>query len=497
MDKIRREKDIISRTVDKYIQTTTKDYAKYFEGSSPTYVIYYQLDTLATKQDSSLENVHSLTGPNSPNKYKKIEDVVVYGVDPMDITNEINEKGLQSIINGEFLILPDTLKPYPGDFFVFDYEGLRDHLFRIDNVQFDKASPRKYFRISYAIYPDNTELIFDNIEDTYVLNYENIGGEEAAVIKKADAIDAEKAKTIVDGLITKFSDLFYDEDMDSFVFNTTNYETSNVLNIWSPALQKFLHNNKVLTSYSKELLTEFYINDILEADNTFFSEAAYRKSIFRKVETQDKRLTLDNSFMSVVLNPIPEYDLKSTRNLQFFHSVIDYKMADVFNTNAFYFDAFHILEQNYDQTISRHPSSLIFTNSADIGDAVLNTGDIVYLIPEPLVPVPTDVFKVLTEAVISIGFNFLIKTDAELMTFFTSQGYTEEDAADTLEIVNKYIEDHLLFSIIKSYLLDELTLDTDLLLALNNYYYDNSFQTYILLPIVIYILKKKITETGI
>ena len=141
-DKLTRAKDMLKGKLTDYLESTTKgSYLQFFEGS-PTYLIYYQLNSAATHQDGSLETVHSLVGCNTPNKYNRIYDLPVYGVDALDIQNELNERGLQAIVNGEILILPDSIRPYPGDFFVFAYEGMESHLFRINDVQYDKLSPR-------------------------------------------------------------------------------------------------------------------------------------------------------------------------------------------------------------------------------------------------------------------------------------------------------------------------------------------------------------------
>jgi hypothetical protein len=363
-EKLRRQKDLIRRKTSEYIEATTKDYAKYLEGS-PTYITYYRLDDIATKQDSSLENVHSLTGPNTPNKYQKITDVVIYGVDAMDIQNEINEKGLESLVNGEFIILPDTIKPYPGDFFTFDYEGISDHLFRINDVQFDRASVRKFYRVGYGLYPNNAEDIFDNISGDYVLNYDAIGGDTVTVIQKASQETAERAKDLVDTMIQKYTELFYNEDLDNFIFETANFssETEGAkLNIWSPYLQKFIHNNKVLQHYNREILQEFYIVDINERSNPdFFKDKAYRESLFRKVETQNSALTFEDSLMGVIMN----YEIDKIRNLPFFHSGEDYRVGRVFDGNEFYFEAFHILNQNYYDSLDKLDDMYKVTSDED------------------------------------------------------------------------------------------------------------------------------------
>lgn len=484
-DKVRREKDLIRRTVDRYLETTSQDYIRYFEGS-PAYITYYRLDDIATKQDSSLENVHSLIGKNTPNEYQKISDVVVYGVDTLDITNEINEKGLESLINGEFVLLPDSVKPYPGDFFVFDDPNLEDHLFRVDNVQFDRASPKKFYRVSYAIYPDNPDLIFDNVSTEHVLMYDNMGGKEIAILNKADVEVAERAKGLIDGLIDKFTLLFYDEDMDMFVYRTNHHiKPGEDLGVWSPYLQKFIHNNKLVEKYANEILIEFYTNDMNQSNNPeFFSNFGYRNSIFRKLETQDKNLTFANSFMSVI-----EAGLQETRNLPFFESAVDFQMANIHSTNAFYKEAFYFLTQDFTEIFDTWPAYKKFKGFDDLEDNTesLSVGDIVYQLSEtsnlqePITQTPIQISQILSKdggiSLIDLGFNELMNDDS-----------TE---------VHQFIEDNLpLFNIIKKYLLGTLHLNDDLIKQMNDYQFEIEFKSYIMMPIIVFILKDLINSAS-
>jgi len=501
MDKVRRQKDLISRRTESYVQATTEAYVKYFEGS-PTYITYYRLDDIATKQDTSLENVHSLLGKNSPNKYQKIEDVVAYGVDVLDIMNEINEKGLQSIITGELVLLPDTLQPFPGDFFVFEIEGMSEHLFRVDSVQFDRATPKKFYRIAFAIYPDNSDIIFAkddsgeylHISSNFVMNYDNIGMVGGtAVIKKTVAVNADSAKKLVDGLIDKFANLFYDDEMDTFTFKTINVSSGEDLSIWSPYLQQFIYNNKVLQKFSREIMTEFYINNISQRTNPeFFSDLAYRNSLFRKVEIQDPNLTFQNSLMGVVL----EYNLKNTRNLPFFHNSADYRFVDVHKNNSFFESSFHILENEYWQTFKNTPTTHKFIGNDELVDneSSINNGDILYQISPESNLIPIDIYKAFDEYILSISFSFLSKSTEDLSSFFLANGYTSQEVPNILQVIDTYLGEQELFNIIRKYLKGTFSITKENLTALNNYFYDISFKTYILLPIIIYILKQKISE---
>ena len=472
-DKIRREKTILKKSVDRYVKAVVKDYSKYFEGS-PTYITYYQLNDMATLQDVTLETVNSLVGSSTPNKYKKIDDVVVYSVDALDLSTQIGERGLSTEINGEFVLLPDSIKPKVNDFFVFDYEGLRDHLFRINDVQFDRAAPNKYYRVSYNLYPNNADEILNNVEDEYELEYNNIGGEETTIIKKSDARLIEGAKKLIDGIIERYIKMFYDDDIDAFMYNDGNFR------YWSTYLQHFMHQHGIIKKYKNDILTEIYIQDIDEFSNpAIFKEKTYINSIFRKIELQDPKLTYNNSFMDVL-----GYNLKSTKNLPFFNSRYDYKLIsplESVGSLTLYDTAKSILFPDIDFNkldCFHRVTKLDAEHISVIGDK-LNLGDIV--------------------AEYGNGNDVEITRLGMVLERVSHCNHIEKYIADiTMDNMmsdDENIPGQELFGIIKQYLNGVLFLDDNLLKTLNYYYYENSIRSYILMPIIIYIIKDIIKET--
>ena len=470
-DKIRREKTILKKSVNRYVNTVAKDYSKYFEGS-PTYITYFQLDDMSSAQDSGLETVNTLVGSATPNKYKKIDDVVVYGVDALDLSTQIGERGLSTEINGEFVILPDSIKPYANDFFLFDYDGLRDHLFKITDIQYDKASANKFYRVSYTLYPNNAEDILNNVEDEYELVYNNIGTEERTVVKKSVAVLADGTRELIDGIIDRYIKMFYDDEIDAFMYNDGEYY------YWSTYLQHFMHQHSIIKKYKQEILTEIYIQDVDEFTNAeIFKEKTYLDSIFRAIELQDRRLKFDHSFMNV-----SGYDLKKTKNLPFFNSKREFKLISPMESISgmmFYNDA----------------KSILFN------DAKLTDSDCFHKVPkmdEAHLSVIADGLK-LGDIVVEIGRHDLdINKIAIVLEHICNDGSVKktitEISMDKLMTCDMPIPNQELFYIIKDYLNGILFLTDDLLKKINNMYFEYGLRSYILMPILIYILKDIIKE---
>lgn len=467
--KLRREKDIIQNAISNYLSATTGKYSKYLEGG-PTYIKYLQLDDVASTQDRALETVHSLVGNSSPNKYKSIDNVVVYGINALDITNELNERGLQSEINGEFIMVPDSLVPHQNDFFIFQYEGLTEHLFRISDVQYDKASPGKYYRVQYQIFQDNAELIFDNIEDEYEMVYDNIGSSEPSIILKTEALAKEEVSDIVKDLDNKFSELFYDDENDTFVCNHHGKK------VWSPYIQHFISKNKIFEG-NREFMTEYYLLDINEFSHpNYFKEEIYNNSIFRYVELQDNELEFESGFFS-----LSEKNLKKCKNLPFFASENEYLVLEPLNILSYgveggdmydYQNAFSFLFGSPDKLFKDvpHTHKLHKFDNAHINNVYheIKPGDLIYECRRNEIE-PTGLYK---------------RKDSE-------NGRPVElfDKLSMSQIINSDYDCGFLFNTIRTYLNKKLVIDNTFLDELNKFKYRSDLKTYIMLPILIYILK--------
>lgn len=470
--KLRREKDIVRKSVDSYVKATSQDYSKYMEGG-PTYLTYYSYDDIASKQDYDLEDVHSFTGANSPRKYKKINDVVAYGVDPLAIQNELSNRGLETKITGKLVLLPNSIQPSSEDFFAFDTDGLRDHLFKVTEYQFDKPTNNTFYEVQWELYPDDTSTILSNVEDEYETQYENIGGKDKTIIKKTTADQADKAKVVVDDMIDRFSEDFYDAEMDEFVYREYDDE-GNASDVWSPYLQHFLHKNKVLTKYSPKVMDDFFILDVNEIENPgLYLDKIYHKSIYNAVETQTNCVGMESSFAMVA-----DYGLKDNRNLPFFLNPRKSYVLEFYDSKeSFWLGAFHYILADENTKFASSDADHRFVNEADLETkSNLSVGDLIYQVSSSTSAIPIDVYKIVSNGtaadVLAAGLNDMLSS----------------------EMAEEYSDD-VLFDLIRKYVLGTtIELSDDLLKKLNSREYTRSVHDYMLIPAAIFVIKKVIDE---
>ena len=476
-DVLRRQKDQIKKTLSSYLNSTTNsEYLKYFEGS-PTYIIYYRQNNNASEKDTGLETVNSFIGTDSPKKYDKISDVQVWGVDALDVSNELMERGLSTSVSGEILFLPNTVIPYAGDYFVFDYEGLERHLFRINDVQFDKLTSQKYYRCSYSLTVMTTDEIEKNINGEYEVqsgnnNLQQTNGDN--IVPVGESLKIEETKKLVDAIIDRYTKLFYNDDMDTFI-----YQSRDGNSYWCPYLQHFVHDHKVLNRYYQDILTEIYVMDINEVDNpNVYNEEVYRRSIFRNIEIQNNELDFDSNFLT-----LNKYDLKLTRNLPFFMSPNTYMIVspiDKTQTCAAYIDAFPLLfgkQEPFKDVDHYHKVHIMDSIHIARLEEHLKPGDLVYECRNHELQ-PTKITRV-----------FEVEEGKE--KYLELQDVSVEKLIKPKEDIS-FLENSELFRIIRDYLNGNFSITMDVMEQLNKHYYKNSLETYILVPIVLYIIKDSI-----
>lgn len=492
--KLKREADIVKNQVNDYLNATTA-YSKYLNGEAPCYITYYQIIPEASREDYSLENVHSLVGTNSPIRYRKISNVPVYGIDRLAINNSFTERGIQSSINGTFVIVPSLkLRPVSGDFFVIEGNELEEHLFIVEDTQYDKATSQKYYQVSWKLHNESVAQIESNVIERCVVTENpnkssgsgslgDVNG-DYLIVSEEEAANTEQLQKLVDGLIDKYIQLFYDEEMDMFVYTPVDTTGTGIHDhYFCPYVQHFLYETQALSKYTSDFMEEIYISDINEFDYPYiYSEDAYRSSLYEAVLKEDYRIvSFESSFAS-----IGTFNLNEPQTLPFFTSSEHYRLVELNNplpdpkNLMFWVDAFHIILGNEKETLSLVPKYKKFVDLSELEELddcyEINAYDMLYKFDAGNELKPVNAYVVIPDAT---GQGEVVEAGLTSMFLNTS---TDQFVGNRFFI----------FNIIRNYFNKTLSLTDTVMKNINGYYYKRTMENYLLMPIVIYILKSKI-----
>lgn len=255
------------------------DYYK-FSDKPPTPVEYFHINKHASTLDEGSELAFAEIGKNSPLRFNLVHNFMIYGLDtPISIAYQSDDYGLESnAIEGEAYVLPNTIRPFPGDIFLISY--LKETLvFTVTEVSPDTLNDgSNMWRMNYkskATYPDRIHDLYRQVIGEYNFIIDNIGTEYNCILK-TDIVDFVKlVDTKIKVLKSYFKRLFYNKRVQTFTFKYLEE------NFYDPYMIEFIRRNKVLEGDDEYV----YVSHQTQLDTLF--PMLYNNTIFRCLETKD------------------------------------------------------------------------------------------------------------------------------------------------------------------------------------------------------------------
>ena len=245
-----------------------------FSDKKPTKVTYYTQNVEKSTLDEASGLYESHLGVSSPFKFNKIKDFILYGLDRINVEYDVGEFGTESNpISGNCIILPNTITPRVGDFFYISYVK-ENILFKVNSVTSDTLDTgANIYSIEYMLEKIGMiDTIDSQVEKTYRFIVDNVGTDFKAIIQDCDYELVNQLEALIENLITKFSSIFFNSRLDTFVFNHDGW------NMYDPFMIEFLRRNKVL-EFGEEFI---YVTHATTTNKTFGMD--YMKSIFHALE---------------------------------------------------------------------------------------------------------------------------------------------------------------------------------------------------------------------
>lgn len=248
-----------------------------FSDKKGTICQYYNINTTKTTLDEATRGNYSELGPDSPIRYNKVKNAIIYGFGKLDINLEVTDFGLEgNDITGESYILPDTIIPYPGDFFTVDQLD-KPYLFKVTNAQPNMLySEQVMYKISWVLsYPDLHD-INNQVVGGYVYNNSAFGTNNKVIIESSIYDLVSQIQDTLIKLKDYFYMLFYDQKVQTFI-----YLHNKVIHTYDPYLIEFISRNNILSGATDYI----YVTQQMFLPSTFGID--YDKTIFSCIEDKD------------------------------------------------------------------------------------------------------------------------------------------------------------------------------------------------------------------
>lgn len=256
-----------------------------FQQAKATPVVFYELDSEATTLDDSVRSEYSQIGSDAPLRFKRIDDVYLYGLERIEIHYSNGDTGLEADpISGDCTDLPNTINPSPGCYFEIPYlnNDQKHYLFLVTDVSDDTMdNGANIHKISYELdrtSEDDWSKIQKQVTEYYRFIPSSVGTANNSVVLSSKYDLAEQLDDIDTILRQYYEELFYNERVQTFT-----YKHADGYNINDSYVIEFLIRSKILESSGKEFL---YVSHKNPVPRTFSID--YAKSLYRCIETADR-----------------------------------------------------------------------------------------------------------------------------------------------------------------------------------------------------------------
>lgn len=277
------EESMINQNVLAYEDRLHSPMARFID-KTPSYVTYYHIDTEGSTVDEGYQNIASYIGNRSPLRFNKIERFPLYGIEDIVLQLEEEDQGLDTAYEGDAVIVPNTIKPLPDDYFIIPYIK-KPMLFRVTNISFDTIAENNFYKINFKLeHIDSTKIqdIEKQVDEKYTCILQNIGTENNCIIQtgfkeKLDAVDK-----LYDDIADTFVTLFYNDRHNSILG-----EIGPNMKLFDPLQAQFI--NKYSLFNKKNNFKTIILTDQFTDSKR---KIKYENSIYRLIETRDmKRLS--------------------------------------------------------------------------------------------------------------------------------------------------------------------------------------------------------------
>ena len=251
-----------------------------FNDKKPTLCTYYNINKDFSSLDPGSKLQMDNIGSDSPIRYNRIYDLMLYGFNRIELQMNNDDFGLEAEkIEGECYILPNTIIPTEGDYFEVSHIKDSTWLFMVKDVQKDTLdNGSNVYKINYKLeYLNNID-----IQNKIVYNFRYLDVREGTNIAKIVRCEDYDIAKLMDekAVMLKgyFQELFYNKKVQTFI-----YSDLTEFRVYDPFMIEFLIRNGILDNGEDSYI---YVTHQIPTVATFSID--YDKTFFRVFEKNEK-----------------------------------------------------------------------------------------------------------------------------------------------------------------------------------------------------------------
>ena len=274
------EKLLVNNNIFKYEDKLNSAFTRFLE-TTPTYVTYYNINSVESTVDLGFSNVDMILGSESPIRYSEVKNLPIYGMEAIQLDIDESDEGMDSSYDGELIILPDTITPYPDDFFILEHKGY-NFLFRVTAVNYDTIKSNNFYKISFTIKyvtEEDSKKILNQVTEKFTCIVGNIGTEDRCIIEDGVYELLQRMKYLYSEICERYKMFFYNKKYNVIMY----YDAEEMLGIYDRYVNMFIQKHGLF--YDKETHRAIYLNN---EDETCCFPIEYDNSLFKVFEARKK-----------------------------------------------------------------------------------------------------------------------------------------------------------------------------------------------------------------
>ena len=304
------EKLLVNNNIFKYEDKLNSAFTRFLE-TTPTYVTYYNINSVESTVDLGFSNVDMILGSESPIRYSEVKNLPIYGMEAIQLDIDESDEGMDSSYDGELIILPDTITPYPDDFFILEHKGY-NFLFRVTAVNYDTIKSNNFYKISFTIKyvtEEDSKKILNQVTEKFTCIVGNIGTEDRCIIEDGVYELLQRMKYLYSEICERYKMFFYNKKYNVIMY----YDAEEMLGIYDRYVNMFIQKHGLF--YDKETHRAIYLNN---EDETCCFPIEYDNSLFKVFEARKK----------IKRYPYNNFKIQEIKNI---YSVFKYYSAKVYS----------------------------------------------------------------------------------------------------------------------------------------------------------------------
>jgi hypothetical protein len=279
----------INDNINIYKDNKIGQYSKFLE-KNPIFVTYYHINRALSRADVGTGGIENEVGRRSPIRFNKILNFPIYNIPELKPDVVYDETGYDIDLEmNDVTLLPNTIKPLPGDYVLIDFPGIKRYLFRVNQISYNTIQSNDFYIISMDVKYIDHDIDIEDIEyqvvEIYQTIFENIGTQDKCFLKLKDIDDINSIVDLFYTLRDLYKSSYYNSIINSFDYNTGEVTCNGkALHIYDPYLEAFINKSKIFYDENSTDALVLTPNDIL--DNRFdyiFSKTLYNTVLKRSV----------------------------------------------------------------------------------------------------------------------------------------------------------------------------------------------------------------------